>query len=143
LNEKLHFIVNVIGLFLSVCGSILPWGNELYLPIFYIGVEPWNYIIGIELTLGQFAFFSSIIAAISLAVYWISRNKYALVFVFAGGLTTTLCSLLWIISPGFLEPISYIKYTVSYGAYVSLMGGWVTLIGVILNFLWRRKLYAS
>jgi hypothetical protein len=80
---------------------------------------------------------------VSLAVYWISKNKYALVFVFVGGLTTMFCSLLWIIRPGFLEPVSYIKYTVSYGAYVSFMGGWVTLIGVVLNFLWRRKLYAS
>lgn len=137
-----------MGLVLSILGSVLPWGKRLYLPImgsaYYIGLEPWKVdsVLGIELTLGRYAFVGAIVATVSLGILRVWRKKYAVVFVLAGGLTTLLCSLLWILRPGFLEPLSFIKFTASYGAYISLSGGLITLIGCVLNFLSERRGFA-
>lgn len=130
--KKISILVSVTGFVLSVSGLFLPWGEREWPP--GVMARP-NYLLGIELTLGQFALIGCVVTAVSLLLFRIRNQKYSIAFALLGGLITMLCSLAWILNPGALALSGWPPYRVLYGAYVSLIGSILTLLNTIFNFL--------
>lgn len=160
INEKMKPLASfkklaIIGLGLSILGLLLPWGKEHYLPVHGVGQ---GYMLGIELLLGTQVIVGCIIAAIFSFFYVTRGKKYWLVPVLLGGLFAMCSTLAWMLNPGaealhwsWVEGygftlvsthFSYIEEIVDFGAYVSLIGSFITSSNAIIWLRWKHSLYA-
>jgi hypothetical protein len=93
---------------------------------------------------GWGAFWWGLAAAGLLVLFMISADKDLLGFLILGGIVTILCSLSSIASPGEALLWLWADFTNVYGAYVSLAGGTLILVGVTYHDIdrirdWTRK----
>ncbi|HEY4674990.1 MAG TPA: hypothetical protein VIH48_02925 [Candidatus Bathyarchaeia archaeon] len=121
MKREVSTFSSLVGLVLSVVGLFLPWTKEEWIPG-AMGLSS-DYLLGIELAVGQIALIACIFVSILLIFYVIRRQGYSLVFALFGGLFTMFCSLLWMVDPGALILSRFpVYYTVLYGTYVTFIG---------------------
>jgi hypothetical protein len=137
------FLLTTAGIVLDVLGLFLPWGDWSWTP----GVLT---LLGIDISEGPLALFWWFIGTVSWVRFVVKGQKQVLkpskrfslrsilfgkgllTWVRLGGLAAVVSAFAWIASPGISQP-SVGVYTVSYGAYVSLAGGTLILLGAALS----------
>lgn len=132
MKSGISTLASLIGLVLSLCGLFLPWAERKWIP-WIMGSD---YLLGVELTLGQIALVGCIVTAVSLAYHILRNQRHSLIFALLGGLITVFCSLTWIISPGALVFSGWpVYYEALYGAYATLIGSVLVSINATFNLL--------
>ena len=122
----------VLGLFLVVLGSFLPWGNRSWTP------GQWSAdgdVLGMHVFLGQLALAGCVTATLFQILFLARNRKYPLMLVLIGGIVATVGPAIWIVIPGFPNPPQSLRYEALYGVYVSLIGGIMILTSAIQGFL--------
>lgn len=132
MKSGISTLASLIGLVLSLCGLFLPWGERKWIP-WIMGPD---YLLGVELTLGQIALIGCIVTGVSLAYHILRNQRHTLTFALLGGLITLVCSLTWIIKPGALIYSGWsVYYEALYGAYATLIGSVLVSTNATFNLL--------
>lgn len=125
--------LSVGGLILNVLGLFLPWAEWSVKPGAVGGPGS---VLGVSTYVG--GFFSSIGVVVSV-VSWVlamaRKPKSLLALAVGGGIWIMTCAWAWIVVPGTLFGVphtSWLIYTASYGAYVSLAGGVLAFVGAAM-----------
>jgi len=129
--KRVFTFLNGAGIVLGITGLFLPWIEWSLAPLGFAGS---NYAFGIDVPLGVLAFVGWLVATVSWVLFMIKAQKLSLGFVIAGGIITMICSLTSIVNPGAFLSSGELVYTAVYGAYISLVGGTLILVGATFSF---------
>jgi hypothetical protein len=128
--KRISIILSAGGLVLDLLGLFLPWAEWSWTQ----GYVEWSPMRGISIPFMNMLSLSGwLIAVLSLVIFKVTKQKFLLVLTMVGGIMIMACSFAGIVKPGtfFGLPLSSLVHRVSYGVYVSLVGGALTFFDPI------------